>query len=185
MKPAGGGPTHVVVVPDGLAARDGKALAEPSFVYRAVLDAVLARPQDDVILLAPANAFGGPLTEEEAGERYLRARGRTGAILRPPQVEGGYVDTRGNARHLREWLQARQTWPLPRARLLVAERHARRALLCFRREGFGFDGVEMIKYEIPAGEGVVPRLWYYRWPLAHRLYECLALVRDAFRPKSS
>jgi len=62
------GPCHVVVVPDGLAARNGQALAEPSFVYRAVLDAALASPPQDIIVLAPANAFGGPMTEEEAAE---------------------------------------------------------------------------------------------------------------------
>jgi hypothetical protein len=179
------GARHLVVVPDGLAARDGQTLAEPSFVYRAVLDAALARPEDEVIVLAPANSFGGPLTEEEAAERYLRARGRTGPVLRPPPVKGGYIDTRGNARHLRLWLQARQAWPLAHTRLLVARRHARRALLCFEREGFSFEAVDAISYPIPQGESVVPRLWYYRRPFLHRLYECLAIVRDAFRPASS
>lgn len=173
-----------MVVPDGLAAADGKTLPEPSFVYRAVLDAALARPPEDVILLAPANSFGGPLTEEEAAERYLRAHGRTGAILRPPPVRGGYIDTRGNARHLREWLQAQAAWPLPVATLLVAARHARRARLCFGREGFRFQAVEAVPYAIAKGESVVPRLWYYRWPLIHAFYECLALVRDGLRPAS-
>ena len=182
MSLAGAAPCHIVVVPDGLGAKDGKTLAEPSFVYRAVLDAALARPQDDVIILAPANAFGGPLTEEEAAERYLRARGWTGAILRQPPVTGGYVDTRGNARHLREWLQAHGAWPLPRAQLLVAERHARRARLCFDREGFRFEAVQAVPYAVPESEGVVPRLWYYRHPAIHALYECLALVRDGLRP---
>ncbi len=185
MTATGGGPCHVVVVPDGLAAEnDGNALGEPSFVYRAVLDAALARPQSDVIVLAPANTFGGPLTEEEAAERYLRARGWTGAILRQPPVSGGYVDTRGNAHHLRQWLQARGPWPLPNAMLLVAERHAARARLCFDREGFRFEAVQPVPYAIPAGEAVVPRLWYYRHPAIHALYECLALVRDRLRPAS-
>lgn len=182
MTPEGPPPWHVVVVPDGLAAQDGKALAEPSFVYRAVLDAALTRPHSDVIVLAPANAFGGPLTEEEAAERYLRAQGWTGAILRQPRVEGDYVDTRGNARHLRVWLQARGVWPLPQALLLVAKRHARRARLCFAREGFRFAAVQPVPYAVPAAEAVVPRLWYYRYPAIHGLYEGLALVRDRLRP---
>jgi uncharacterized SAM-binding protein YcdF (DUF218 family) len=177
-------PWQIVVVPDGVAAKDGSALPEPSFVYRAVLDRALRRPQEDVILLAPANAFGGPLTEEEAAENYLRAHGRNGVILRPPRVRNGYVDTRGNAFHLRQWLQAQGLWPLAQARLLVAARHARRARLCFAREGFVFEAVEPVSYAVPAGERVVPRLWYYRWPVVHRLYEILALVRDALRPKS-
>ena len=174
-----------MIVPDGLAARDGKTLAEPSFVYRAVLDAALARPEGEVILLAPANSFGGPLTEEEAAERYLKDAGRTGPIARPPPVGGGYVDTRGNARHLREWLQTQGAWPLSDARLLVAARHAARARLCFGREGFRFQAVQPVPYAVPAHEEVVPRLWYYRWPMIHLLYEWLATVRDAFRPKSS
>lgn len=176
------GPCQIVIVPDGLAAQNGKTLAEPSFVYRAVLDAALARPADDVILLAPANTFGGPLTEEEAAKRYLRAKGRSGPILHPPPVKDGYIDTRGNAHHLRQWLQARQQWPLSRAVLLVAARHSRRAQLCFRREGFCFETVQSVPYSVPDGEGVVPRLWYYRWPVIHCLYELLALVRDALRP---
>lgn len=184
MTGTGGGPCHIVVVPDGLSAQNGKALAEPSFVYRAVLDAALARPQGDVIILAPANAFGGPLTEEEAAERYLRAKGWTGAILRQPPIKDGYVDTRGNARHLRQWLQAHGAWPLPQAQLLVAERHARRAQLCFDREGFRFQAVQAVSYAVPESEGVVPRLWYYRHPAIHALYECLATVRDRLRPAS-
>lgn len=184
MTAEGSGPCHVVIVPDGLSAADGRTLPEPSFVYRAVLEAALARPQEDVILLAPANSFGGPLTEEEAAERYLRARGRTGPILRPPPVKNGYIDTRGNARHLRQWLQAEGLWPLPAAILLVAARHASRARLCFGREGFRFQAVEAVPYAIAEDEGLVPRLWYYRWPLIHTLYECLALVRDGLRPAS-
>ena len=73
----------VIVVPDGLAWQDGKALAKPSFVYRAVLDAALARPGTDTLLLAPANAFGGPVTEEEAAEAYLS---RPNRILRPHRL---------------------------------------------------------------------------------------------------
>ncbi len=177
-------PWSVVIVPDGLASDAGRTLPQPSFVYRAVLDAALLRPQEDILLLAPANDFGGSVSEEEAAERYLRAAGRGGAILRPAPVHDGYVDTRGNARHLRLWLEARQSWPLPHARLLVARRHARRALLCFQKEGFTFEAVDSITYAIPPGEGVVTRLWYYRWPLLHRLYEVAALLRDRLRSRT-
>lgn len=175
--------SEIVIVPDGLAAAGGKALAQPSFAYRAVLDAALQRPPQDILMLAPANRFGGTITEEEAAEVYLRARGRTGVILRPPPVAGGaYVDTSGNARHLRIWLQQLQAWPLTRSRLLVAARHAPRALLCFRKEGFQFEGVDRVSYAIPPREEIVTRLCYYRWPLVHRLYEAAALIRDGLRP---
>lgn len=164
---------------------DGVTLSEPCFVYRAVLNAALARPGGDTLLLAPANAFGGPLTEEGAAEQYLRAQGRQGPILRPPPVNGGYVDTRGNALHLRRWLQANGQWPLQRVRLMVARLHARRAELCFRKEGFVLQGVDAIGYEIPHQGGVPPRLWYYRWPLLHQLYEAAATFRDWLRPASA
>jgi len=175
----------IVIVPDGLAARGGKALPQPSFAFRAVLDAALAHPAEDVLLLAPANAFGGTLTEEEVAETYLRQAGRCGAILRPPVVGGGYVDTRGNAFHLRRWLESERHWPLARARLLVAESHADRALLCFAKEGFVFEAVERVPYRIPPEEEIVPRLWYHRHPLFHRLYEAAAYLRDWFRPRFS
>ena len=45
--------------------------------------------------------------------------------------------------------------------------------------------VERIAYAIPRHEGVPPRLWYYRWPLLHRLYEAAAYLRDWFRPAST
>jgi uncharacterized SAM-binding protein YcdF (DUF218 family) len=176
---------NVIIVPDGLASKDGITLRDPSFVYRAVLDAALARPAGDALVLAPANDFGGTLTEEAAAEQYLRARGRTGPILRPAPVGAGYVDTRGNALHLRRWLQAQGRWPLPRARLMVARRHARRALLCFRKEGFVLQGLDAITYAVPPQEGVPPRLWYYRWPSIHRLYEAAAYLRDWLRPSST
>ena len=176
-------PRHVVIVPDGLAALGGKALPEPGFVYRAVLEAALRRPPQDILVLAPANAFGGAVTEEEAAETWLRAAGRDGTILRPPPARSGrYIDTSGNARLLRQWLEERRAWPLAKAVLLVADRHASRAQLCFRKEGFCFEAVERVRYNIAGREEIVPRLWYYRRPLLHRLYEAAAYLRDWLRP---
>jgi len=179
---SGGESAVLVIVPDGLAAQNGKPLPVPSFAFRAVLDTALKRPAEDVLLLAPANSFGGAVTEEEVAETYLRRAGRTGAILRPPPVTGGYVDTRGNARHLRRWLEGTRRWPLRRARLLVTDRHADRAMLCFRKEGFVFEAVDRVSYRVAPGAAVVPRRWYYRHPFFHRLYEAGAYLRDWLRP---
>jgi uncharacterized SAM-binding protein YcdF (DUF218 family) len=172
----------VVIVPDGLAAKDGAALPQPSFAFRAVLDAALARPASDSLILAPANAFGGSKTEEEVAEDYLRAHGWQGVLLRQPAVKDGYVDTRGNAFHLRRWLQARGMWPLSHAVLMVTTAHAARAELCFAKEGFAFESIVRIPYLLPPEEEVVPRLWYYRHPAFHRLYEAGAYMRDWIRP---
>ena len=176
--------TPVVVVPDGLAAdpRTGTALPEPSFVYRAVLDHVLQSVSEGTpVYLSPANDFGGPLFEQQAAARYLADRGFRSHIDIPTPAGRGYVDTRGNARELRLWLQNRGLWPLPAIALYSTSRHARRAKHCFRREGFVIATVVAVPYAVPVNAAVVRRLWYYRFPAVHSAYERLALLRETLR----
>lgn len=173
----------VIVVPDGLSAagRPLRAIPEPSFVYRAALDHVRSSYAGAVVYLAPANRFGGSTTEQEAAARYLRARG-VGQIVCPDSPRDGYIDTRGNARVLREFLEQRGDWPLDPVVLVAAKRHARRAKLCFRKEGYRLRDIQSVAYQVPTNERLVSRLWYYRYPLCHEIYESLAYVRDALRP---
>jgi len=173
----------VIVVPDGLAAtgRPARAIPEPSFVFRAVLDHVAARYRDAHILLAPANDFGCGVTEQEAARRYLAERGAS-RLEAPASLPGGYIDTRGNAAGLREHLQRLGRWPAPAGILVAAEPHARRARLCFVREGYAILEVDAVPFRIPPREQVPARLWFHRYPGPHRLYELLALARDAARP---
>lgn len=177
-----GGLDIVVVIPEGLAACpvSGATLAEPSFVYRSVLDRVVDRYAECQVLLAPANRFGGPVTEQESAARYLRVHGVTN-VLAPDCEDSGYIDTRGNARLLRRHLVRQGRWPLPPIILVVAYLHARRATLCFQREEFGIQRVDSVSYQVPANEKVVRRLWYYRYPTIHRVYEALALPRELSR----
>lgn len=181
MIPAGN--TPVVVVPEGLAGNSGRyeSLPQPSFAYRAVLDHVVRAYAGRMIFLAPANDFGLGQHEQTVAERYLADRG-VSALAVPTNDANAYVDTRGNARLLRQYLECNQAWPLPRSILVVGFRHARRARLCFLREGFALAGVNAIRYSIPREERIVRRLWFYRFPGLHRLYEVAALLRDAVRP---
>lgn len=171
----------IIVVPDGLAVGpDGEAGREPSFAFRASLDRIVERYRDRRVLIAPANDFGSGASEQEVAATYLRARG-VADPLAPPSPPGGYLDTRANARELRRHLERTSDWPIGPVRLVVARPHARRAALCFRREGFEIAAVDAVSYRIPPGERVPRRLWYYRHPGAHLLYETAALLRDLVR----
>lgn len=181
MSPRDGRET-VIVVPDGLAydSNARRALAEPSFVFRSVLQHVLDRYSDRRVLVAPANAFGGPQTEHEVAAAWLRARG-CGAVETPTiPAGGGYIDTWGNALELRRWLSARREWPLGPCVLVVAFRHAARARLCFTRNGYDLVALDAVRYG-SMNEPIVPRLFYYRYPVLHRCYELAAWIRDRLR----
>lgn len=176
----------VIVVPDGLSAGGEPlhTLPEPSFVYRAVLDHIVRVYAEAFIILAPANDFGSYTTEQEAAAAYLRARG-INRVVSPDSPTGGYIDTRGNARELRHYLQIRGEWPLKPALLVAAKRHARRARMCYLKEGFTLIDTIPVPYRIPPGERLVRRLWYYRHPSLHEAYEFLAYIRDFLRPSAT
>lgn len=175
----------VIVVPDGLAkdARTGKTTTEPSSVYRQVLDLVHAKIGATTIYLAPANRFGGPITEQEAAWNYLSRMGRRNLVA-PVYQTPPYVDTWGNAVLLRRFLERSEQWPLQPVILAVARRHSRRARFCFERNGFIISDMLTPDYDIPADAQIVSRLWYYRFPVIHRVYESLALMRDMIRPSA-
>ena len=175
----------VVVVPDGLKAdrATGRVLGEVSFVYRAVLDHVIEHYAGHEVLLAPANDFGSGYFEQAVAARYLE--GKVARLVVPEGRRRGYIDTRGNARDLRTWLEQNKRWPQGEVVLVAAFRHAKRARLCFRREGFEVAQTDAVTYQCVAGEEVVRRLWYYRHPCVHAGYETLAWVRDWLRPATA
>ena len=173
----------LVVVPEGLAGgARGKTLPEPSFVFRQVLDYVakIATPAT-VVYLAPANRFGGSVYEQEAAYVYLTARSACRRIHCPVYPAQGYVDTLGNARLLRRYLLERNRWPPGPVELVCADVHAYRARYCFARSGYRIARVHRAPFRVLSGERIVNRLWYYRVRPAHRVYEFLALARDAVR----
>ena len=172
----------IVVVPDGLARhpKTRKPLARPSFVYRAVLDHVIMQFSNRRIYLAPANTFGGPISEQQAAADYLLEAGTADLVI-CPTMSTGYIDTRGNAADLKDFLTEIGAWPLHPVLLITAKRHAPRAALCFRKEGYIIAAVHAVDYTIPRLEEVVSRLWYYKYPRLHLIYEALAYCRDIIR----
>ena len=175
----------LIVVPDGLSRNQttGQATDEPSFVYRAVLDQVLALSDEySAIFLAPANDFGGPLTEQEAAEVYLRKNNCPTKIYTPKFDVGSYIDTRGNAAYLKQYLTENGLWPLQASDLISASLHMPRARLCFKKEGYVINRCIAVNYSIPKAEFIVNRLWYYKSRHLHVIYEILAFMRDYLRP---
>jgi uncharacterized SAM-binding protein YcdF (DUF218 family) len=170
-----------IVIPEAVkAGPDGLGIGEPSFIFRQVLEFTLrlAGPADEVYL-APANAFGGTITEEEAARAYLERQQAPFRILHPGfnlppyRTRPRYIDTLDNARLLRESLGSAGGG----FELICANRHTARALWCFRQSGFQFDAVHRVPLMIEP-EAVPARVFYYRYPLLHRLYESAALMRD-------
>jgi hypothetical protein len=172
----------VVVVPDGLSRDRLTSLprAEPSFAFRAVLEHVATHYRDRRILVAPGNRFGAPATEHEMAVAWLVDHGCHNVRTVGP-LGAGYVDTWGNAVFLREWLSAAGSWPLGGCVLVVAFRHARRAELCFRRNGYDIVTVDRVRYDVDDSP-IVSRLFYYRIPWLHHCYEAAASLRDRIRP---
>jgi len=174
----------VIVVPDGVktAGTPPQPVSEPSFVYRAVLDRVAAAYAEHPIYLAPANQFGIALPEQLSGKAYLTTLGKFDLTVPATPQTDRHIDTRGNARLLREHLESQGHRLPPAVILAVAHRHARRAVLCFRKEGFEIVQVDAVPYDIPPDERIVRRAWYYRYPHLHSIYENLAYIRDWLRP---
>lgn len=172
-----------IVVPDGLAAdRQGRALAAPSFAYRWVLDWVASNlGSDDEVLLAPANRFGGEVSEQEAARRYLFGLGVSASIVCFEADVGAYIDTRGNARLLRRHLEDAGRWPPPRATLVSYALHLPRARLVFRQEGYALERCVPVPPPRFVPGSIVRRLWYYRVPALHRLYEAGARLASRLR----
>ena len=157
-------------------------MAQPSFVYRQVLDRLTQKVgPGDRILLAPANRFGGEVSEQEAARRYLVAHGLTVGVVCFEVDVGSYVDTRGNARLLRRHLEDTGQWPLERCVLVSYHRHLPRARIVFRQEGFAWESSLPVRPERFLSEPIVARLWYYRTPALHALYELGARLLSRLR----
>lgn len=170
----------VIIVSEGLAASaDGNTTDRPSHAYCAVLDYARMHYGGARVYLAPANTFGGRSSEQQAGADYLRQQNFSGEVIAPPTpADCGYVDTRGNARLLRAYCETNGLAPLPPAVLLSGVHHRRRAAMCFRQEGFRIIRAIGVSYAANRNAHYPRRLWYYRYPLAHRAYEAAAICRD-------
>lgn len=177
----------VVVVPDGLEIehKEHGMIVHLSAIYKAVLDFVLREFVDSKIILAPANDFGTGRYEEDIAFDYCVANNSNNLqIYKPTNVnKEKYIDTRGNAKELRNALFSDNLWPHNGIILVSADLHLSRAVMCFEKEGFkicdaiGVKSTKKFKYKL------VNRLWYYKYPVIHYGYEMLAYIRDYVRPK--
>lgn len=168
----------LIIVPEGVDAR-----GQPTFVFCAVLDYAREHYNDGrELMLAPANRFDSEVYEQQAAKAYLHDW--RGNVVCPPTPSGaGYIDTRGNAKLLRQYRKMEGMPPAPPSVLIAGHLHIRRAVLCFRREGFDIVESFGVPYPRPPSSANFPRrLWYYRRPLAHLIYETMATARDITRP---
>ena len=167
---------NFIVVPDGLATDNTeKNLPLPSFVYQRVLDWIVEHVQpQDVIYLAPANKFKGTVSEQSAAKQFLLQK-ISNKIVSFELNNTQYIDTRGNAIFLKQYLKSNNDWPLDKVILLSYYLHLPRASLVFHQEGFVFDGVP-VHHPLFHPENIVPRLWYYKYPFIHRVYEFTAYM---------
>ncbi|MEM9003728.1 MAG: ElyC/SanA/YdcF family protein [Cyanobacteria bacterium P01_F01_bin.86] len=171
---------NLVVVPDGISIVDGQVV--PSFVYRAVLDEVASKHSGEKIYLAPANDFGTGVKEQEVARDYLSGlNGRLDVICVEADA-ASYIDTRGNAHYFKRYLIERGVKASNfRIVLIAAKRHLRRAIVCFEKEGFAVEQVHSVEYQVARRERIVSRLFYYKYPFVHSIYEILATIRDRLK----
>jgi len=169
---------NYIVIPEGLAGdTHGRPLPAPSFVYRQVLDYFLSICRTgDTVYLAPANTYDGK-TEHQLAFQYLISKNADCCISFPALIYEKYVDTRGNARHLKAFLG--KAYRQLSFDLVCAVLHSYRAEYCFKNEGYRLGKIHRVPYKV-TGEGIASRWWYYRYRPLHFVYETLAFCRDLF-----
>jgi hypothetical protein len=148
-------------------------------VFRTVLDHVDIKYYLNKIFIAHANKFGKSKREEIVAKLYLEKICLN--VIAPKIYEKSYIDTLGNAIFLAKYLKLNNSWPLKNAILIVAKQHYKRVVLCFTSQGFRFEKVDIIPYKIRKDDMVVKRLFYYKYPNIHKMYECFAYIRDVKR----
>lgn len=169
---------NYIVIPEGIAGDSrGRPLPAPSFVYRQVLDYVLEHyAAGDTVYLAPANTYEGK-TEHELAFQYLKKKNKDCRLSYPATVYEKYVDTRGNARHLKVFLG--ESYRELSFDLVCAALHSYRAEYCFKNEGYRLEKIHRVPYALTR-ESIASRWWYYKYKPLHVMYEALAFCRDLF-----
>jgi uncharacterized SAM-binding protein YcdF (DUF218 family) len=156
-----------------------EGILRPSFVYRAVLDEVLRSYSDCQIFLAPANNFGFDLNEQFVAYNYLIAKNNNLDIIVFDIDINKYIDTWGNAQLLKQFLNTgsrRFCFNDQQFTLVVGYLHAKRAQLCFEKNGFNIHKCVKVAYNVNKKEKMPLRLFYYKYKLLHFVYECIAIL---------
>lgn len=176
-------PSHYIIVPDGISYdKQDSTLLKPSFIYRQVLDYALKISRDgDFLYLAPANTCKGKSEHELAHAYILETTTKQLQIYCPSVHLSGYIDTYGNAIHLKELLG--DSILCTPCELISANIHSYRAEYCFRKTGFHIQKVHRVPYRTTR-EAVMGRWWYYNYKPLHCIYSVLALARDIIKANS-
>jgi len=166
-----------VIVPEGLSL-DNNNIVIPSFVYRAVLNYVSnVVNNDDDVYFAPANDFGYGVSEQTVGARYYKSivsiKVKAKVFVKDYQ-SNKYIGTLGNASLLKKQFPEIMNKEI---NLVSAYLHKDRAMYCFQKLGYKINKVHEVRYTI-IDENIVSRLWYYKFPFFHKIYERMAIIRD-------
>ncbi|NMG10420.1 hypothetical protein [Brasilonema sp. UFV-L1] len=170
-----------IVVPEGLAITTDKESAQCllSDYYEAVLTQVIhSVPLNGQVFLAPGNRFNYPASEEEYAAQYLQSkRPDLNVFVVSGISHRTYLDTFDNANILRIWLQNQGQWPLETVKLYCNAPHSLRSAVMFRLCGFPVQSVIKCRPKEVCRK-IVPRLWFYDYPIIQHLYEFTALIYD-------
>ena len=166
----------LVIVPDGMSSHD--KLVIPSYIFRGtLLSAAEYAGPNDRILIAPANKFNFEIYEQDAGENFLLDLDQQLKIIKAPTTKSGYIDTLGNAKLLRIFIERSLPnfdWKIT---LFCYKLHAKRAKFAFESEGFIIEKLVETNAEDKIKNEKLPlRLFYYDYYSLHWLYEQLAMV---------
>lgn len=176
-----------IVVSEGLAYTEEqkKIKCSLSDYFQAVLDQVINDvPSHEPVFISPANNFGCDLSEEEYAYEYLLNNRKDLKVYFSTNIKNikdvVYLDTFDNARILRIWLEKENVWNLGEVNLYCNKPHCLRSFIMFRLCGFKVKRVigcspKQIKQKI------VPRLWFYDYPMIQIFYESFAILYDLCR----
>jgi len=169
-----------IVIPEGLNRPDAAHDPLSDYYEECLRSVALLAGIGDAVYLAPGNSFGHSHPEDELASVFLQQ-------LRPdllaycvPGPRPHYMDTLDNAACLRDWAHRHNRWPLPDCWLYCTRFHVFRTWFCFRVAGYRPNRVVA---STPANRSglIVTRLKHYDYPIAHILYEVLAVGYSVLR----
>ncbi|MGH7998800.1 MAG: hypothetical protein ACREPR_05070 [Brasilonema sp.] len=168
-----------IVVPEGLAIATDKESGQCllSDYYEAVLTQVIhSVTLNGQVFLAPGNRFDYPASEEQYAAEYLLSKRPDLNIFVVSGISyRTYLDTFDNANILRTWLQKQERWPLGKVNLYCNAPHYLRSAVMFRLCGFQVQSVIKCRPK-EVFRKIVPRLWFYDYPIIQNLYELTTLI---------
>lgn len=172
-----------VIVPEGISLNDNNQII-PSFVFRQVLEYLgNILQKDSKVYFAPANNFNTKYFEQDIGLQYLleilKKKNMCCQTFVAKSNINNYIDTMLNAKLL---LDQYPDLKDIHVELVCAKLHSKRAKFCFENTGFKIKTTHKIEIEVMK-ERIVSRLWYYQYPIIHKIYEYLAFIRDIFLVK--